>query len=255
MNIKRFIFGLVVTTLSCLPLIGINTAPASGQVRHPDNAVWLGHAYVTTQSYVDKIPSLAYDMKENYSVLYWFVNVGKLNSSGQIIGAASGLSKAVAFLNALNGWEASNNHRFKVLAWINGILTTTDANFVDVGNATKRHAIVNECRKFISTTVVGSYAAGAARPFDGVQIDFEPSGLDSTRFDNLKTLMDEIRSAFTAYPGKLTSFAAPKYGTGNQWWWSPTFYYYMGRRVDLLAAMTYDSRLTSGTAYQDWIRD
>ncbi len=139
--------------------------------------------------------------------------------------------------------------------WINGILTTTDANFVDVGNTTKRHAIVNECRKFISTTVAGSYAAGAARAFDGVQIDFEPSGLDSTRFDNLKTLMDEIRSAFTAYPGKLTSFAAPKYGTGNQWWWSPTFYYYMGRRVDLLAAMTYDSRLTSGTAYQDWIRD
>ena len=72
-------------------------------------------------------------------------------------------------------------------------------------------------------------------------LDFEPSGADSTRFDNLKLMMDELHSAFTAYPGKLTSYAAHKYGTANEWWWSPVFYYYMARRVDILAAMTYDS--------------
>src|SRR5262249_27261193 len=89
----------------------------------------------------------------------------------------------------------------------------------------------------------------------GGQIDFEPAGLDATRFDHLKALMDEIRSAFTAYPGTLTSFTAPKYGTPNPWRWSPTFYYDMGRRGDLLAPMTYDSGLTTGPDYQHGMRE
>jgi len=217
--------------------------------------VWLGHAYATTQSYIDKVPSLAHDMKEDYRVLYWFMNVGKVNRSGQIIGGATGLSKAATFLNELNRWEASHRYRFKVLAWINGTLTTTDAEFIDVGDAANRRAIVNECKRLISTTLPDSYLAGAARAFDGIQIDFEPSGLDSARLDNLTALMDEIRSAVTISPGELTSFAAPKYGTTSQWFWSPAFYYQMGRHLDLLAAMTYDTKLTSGPAYQDWIRD
>ena len=246
--------GFIVAALSLLSEISI-AAPAFAQVRHPDNAVWLGHGYVTSQSSVDRVPSLADDMKEDYHVLYWFVNVGKANSSGRLIGGTSGLSKAVAFLNDLNSWEVSHHYRFKVLAWINGILTATDADFIDVANAAKRQVIVNECKRLISTTGPDSYIPGATRAFDGIQIDFEPSGLDSARFDNLKTLMDEIRSAFSASPGKLTSFAAPKYGTTSNWFWSPTFYYYMGRHVDLLAAMTYDSRLTTGIAYQDWIRN
>jgi len=69
------------------------------------------------------------------------------------------------------------------LAWINGTLTTTDADFIDVGNAAKRQAMVSECKKLISTTVPGSYVPGATRAFDGIQIDFEPGGLDSARFD------------------------------------------------------------------------
>jgi len=254
MDIERFTLGLRAATLLWLAVMSV-TAPASAQVRHPDNAVWLGHAYVTTQSYVDKIPILAHDMKENYHVLYWFVNVGKVNSSGQIIGGAAGLGKAVAFLNALNAWEASHGYQFKVLAWVNGTLTKTDPNFIDVGNPANRQGIANECQKLISTTVPGSYVAGALRAFDGIQIDFEPSGQDAARFDNLKTLMDEILSALTTSPGKLTSFAAPKSGTTSQWFWSPTFYYYMGRHVDLLAAMTYDTKLTTGASYQDWMRD
>jgi len=112
MNIQRFILGLVVAMLSRLSVVGI-TAPASAQVRHADNIVWLGHAYVTTQSYIDKVPSLAQDMKEDYRVLYWFVNVGKVNSSGQIIGGAMGLSKAAAFLNELDRWEASHGYRLR----------------------------------------------------------------------------------------------------------------------------------------------
>jgi hypothetical protein len=231
------------------------TAPIAANVRHIDNAVWLGHAYVTAQSYVDKVSSLAQQMKDDYRVLYWFVNVGKLDGSGRIIGGAAGLSQAVAFLNALNDWEATNGHRFNVLAWINGSLTASDADCLDVSDTIKRQSVVDECEKFVSSTVAGSYVTGAARAFDGIQIDFEPSGQDATRFEHLETLMEEIRGAFTPYPGKLTSFAAPKCGATNEWSWDPTFYYYMGRHVDFLAGMTYDTGLTSGTAYQQWMRD
>ena len=229
----------------------------TAQVHHRNNGVWLGHAYVTAQSYVDKVATLAQDMIDSYSVLYWFVNVGKVNSSGQLIGGANGLSKAVAFLNALNDWEAAHGHKFKLFAWINGTLTKTDADYIDVSNAIVRQAIVDECKKLVSTAVAGSYIAGAGRTFDGIQIDFEPSGQDSTRFDNLKTLMDGIRRAINAYPGKFTSFVAPKYksGTPSQWFWDSSFYYVMGRHVDILAAMTYDSGEKPGDLYKNWMRD
>ena len=212
---------------------------------------------MTAQSYVDNVGTLAQDMKDNYSVLYWFVNVGKVNSSGKLIGGPNGLTKTVAFLNALNDWETSHGYKFKLFAWINGTLTTTDADYVDVSKAITRQAIVDECTKLISTAGAGSYVLGAARTFDGIQIDFEPSGQDSARFDNLKTLMDDIRRGMNAYPEKLTSFVAPKYkfGTPSQWFWGSSFYYFMGRHVDILAAMTYDSEERPGNLYENWMRD
>ena len=123
-NTNRRTSGLLIMTLGWLSLIGLNASPAATPVHHKNNGVWLGHAYVTAQSYVDKIPTLAQEMKDNYGILDWFVNVGKVNSSGRLIGGADGLSKAVAFLNALNDWEASHGHKFKVIAWINGMLYT-----------------------------------------------------------------------------------------------------------------------------------
>lgn len=256
-GIKRSVFRLSALTLGWMALTGLTAASAAAQVHHPDNGVWLGHAYVTAQPYVDNVPVLAQEMSDDYSVLYWFVNVGKVNSSGHLIDGTGGLSKAVPFLNALSDWEASRGHKFKVFAWINGTLTMTNADYVDVGSAITRQAIVDECRKLVSTAVPGSYITGAARTFDGIQIDFEPSGQDATRFSNLKTLMDDIRRGINPYSGKLTSFVAPKYqdGTSSVWSWSSGFYYVMGRHVDLLAAMTYDSAKAPGNFYENWMRD
>jgi hypothetical protein len=216
--------GLVVTALSWWSLLGLHAASAATPVRHADNGVWLGHAYVTTPSYVAQVPALADAMQQHYRVLYWFVNVGTVDSAGHLRGGAAGLRHVVAFLNTLHGWETAHRYQFKVFAWMNGTLTPTAAEALDVGDAATRQAIVQECHKFLAPTVAGSYVAGAARAFDGVQIDFEPSGLDATRFAQLTTLMEAIRHAFTAYPGTLTSFAAPKYGTTTQWEWSPAFY-------------------------------
>src|SRR5262245_18412891 len=108
----RCMFGLFVTVLSWLLLLGSNAAPASTHVRHANNGVWLGHAYVTTPSYVEKVPALADDMQQHYIVRYWFVNVGTVDSAGHLRGGAGGLSQAVAFLHTLHGWETSHHHQF-----------------------------------------------------------------------------------------------------------------------------------------------
>jgi hypothetical protein len=240
--------------LVCLiALTGCKQSHPAHADQHPDNGVWLGHAYVTTSSYVDAVPDLASDMKQNYHVLYWFVNVGFLNGSGQVIGGSGGLSQAVHFLNALHKWESADGYTFKVLAMINGSLDSKNANYLDLSSSAVRQSIANESKKFVSTAATGSYIAGANRAFDGVQLDLEPSGLDETRFNNIKNLMDDVHNAINPYGNKLTSFTAPKYGANSNWSWSPEFYYQMARHVDLLAAMTYDTGIKTSAKYQNWM--
>lgn len=221
--------------------------------RHVDNAAWLGHAYVASSSYTAKVAPLAHDFKKNYFVKTWFVNAGSLNSSGAFKDGAAAYSQAVPFLNAVKTAETAEGTTFEVIAWINGTLTSTDTNYIDVSNASIRSNIVSLCQKLTSTTVTGSYIAGANRAFDGIMVDFEPSGPNDPRFTNLKTLMDEIKTGIGS--GKKTGFASHKYSTnGSEWSWAESPYYYMGRHVDYIAAMTYGSGLTTTTDYQNWMQ-
>ena len=82
------------------------------------NAVFLGHSYVKYQSYVDKVPVLAYNMQNTYMVNYWFTNVGRIDGTGAIVNPQTELASVVAFLNAVNGYEAANAASFSVLAWL-----------------------------------------------------------------------------------------------------------------------------------------
>ena len=215
---------------------------------YTQNATFLGHGYVTSQSSVDRVPDLASRMQNTYMVSYWFTNVGLIDSSGLMVHPETQLVKAAAFLNAVNDYEIAAGAAFTVLAWMNN----GNSSSLDVTDATVRSTIVNECLKFVSTTVDGSYVAGANRAFDGVLLDIEPTGHNDTYFNALKTLMDEIKAAIGT--NKLVGFTPPKYATNNSvWFWSPTYYYYMARHVDILCAMTYDNASPSGSAYQAWM--
>lgn len=226
---------------------------------HKNNGAFLGHAYVTTASYISaNVPTLASNLQYDYATNRLFVNCGTINSSGQLSGGASTVSQIGAFLNAIKTWEDSNpSYSFQVFAYLNGTLDSTNANFIDVSNATVRANLAAESSKFTSTGASGSYISGASREFDGVLIDFEPAGgtstIATTQFNNLKTTMDQIRTAIGS--GKLTAFAAPQYSatSSSAWSWSPTFYYYMALHVNYIIAMTYDSDSTTGPAYQSWI--
>ncbi len=240
-----------------LTLIGLlaSIVPASAQhvadakLANSSNAVWLGHAYVSTASTVALVPKTAAFLKE-HQVDYFFVNVGRVDKTGRL--PAGTRTQIVNFLDTLAGWETTNKHSFKVLAWINGSVDETNAErFVDINQANLRSAIADEAKKFVDAKLPQSYIAGAKRTFDGVQIDLEPAGGSEQKAANLFSLMEEIRQKIGA--DKLTSFTPHKIGDRNRYWSNAEFYYGMGQRVDLICAMTYDMGQTDASVYRAWV--
>ncbi len=237
--------------LAYLDDVLVNRAIYPQPTRYAANGAWLAYAYLSSQPWVDRVPQVAFQMKTNYRVPYWFVNVGMINAAGTM---SNPPPRIVAFMNKLKAWEDQNGYQFKVIAWMNGLTDT-----VDINDASVRSNIVGETKKFVSASVPGSFVAGAARTFDGIQLDLEPIGNNGsdTRFNNLKLLFDDIKTGFTALgiSDKLTSLTPHKYGTTSEWWWPAQYYYEIGQKIDLICAMTYNSSNTTGAAYQTWIQD
>ncbi len=251
----RVLFRLADTAssnrLAYLDDVLVSRAVYPGTATYTNNAMWLGYAYLSTQSYWLSVPQVAYQMRTNYCVPYWFLNVGTLDNTGRLTGSTP-TATVTNFLNTLKTWENQQGYQFKVLAWLNA-----DSSVVDVTSPSVRSNIVDECKKLVSTSWLNSYVAGASRTFDGMQLDLEPAGLNTNLFNGLVTLFDQVRAGFGSIgmSSKLTSFTAPKYGTANSSYWSADNYYAMASHLDLLVAMTYDSGLTTGAAYQSWIQD
>lgn len=222
--------------------------PSSVASRYTNNGTWLDYAYLSRAACWTNVPQVAAEMKNDYQVSYWFLNVGSMDASGKLVG---GVSNVVNFLNTLRGWEDQNHYHFTVFAWLN-------ANWpkVDVTNPAVRANMVEECAKLVSRKEPDSYIGGAKRAFDGVQLDFEPCGPRDRVFDSLVSFFDQVHGKLGAIGmGKtLTSFTAEKYGTNDsEWVWSPQYYYDMARHLDLLCAMTYDTGIKTGPDYQDWM--
>jgi hypothetical protein len=241
--LRNFLVVLLVCLIRLAPVQAATAATSS-------NGVWLSHSYVTTTTMVNKVPQVATLMTSN-KVDYWFVNIGSLNSSGQLVNGVATCPKLKDLLNMIYSWEGSNGKQFKVFGWVSGNLDSALPNYIDVSQSTIRTAIVNECKKMVFPSTTGSYVVGALRQLDGIQIDLEPSGANDTQFNNLKMLMSSLRTGLGT--GKLTSFCAHKYGTLNRFWWSSTYYHYMARYVDVLCAMTYNSNLTTAADYRTWM--
>jgi PKD repeat protein len=254
------------TSTNCLAYLDnvlVSHQAYHGPANYTNNATWLGYNYLGTQSYWSQVPQLAFQMKTNYRVPYWFINVGSLGTNGVLQGSVAGVTN---FLNTLKTWENQQGYQFKVLAWVNGDMPYSGgptSGLVNVNIASVASNIVMEAEKLVSTNVAGSYIAHATRAFDGVQLDLEPSGPNGsdTQFWNIVQMVVNIKSAFRSLGvgNKLTSFTSPSYTTTSTnntiWDWPPMYYYAMGTNIDLLCAMTYDTGYTSGSQYQNWIQD
>lgn len=248
---RRELFWIAVAAL----LFASRGRPAQAQtpVGHPsttyENGTWLGYGYLCDQKYWSQVPKVASRMKSDYQIQYWFLNVGTLDATGRLKGAVSAVTN---FLDAVKLWEDQQRYHFQIIAWLNA-----DAAVVNVTDGTVRANIVDECRRLVSMHVTNSYVAGATRAFDGMQLDLEPIGQDMSEQNDLASLFDQVRVAFRALGmgDKLTSFTPSKYGTRNKWWAGPQFYYSLAGHLDLLCAMTYDTGITTGSAYQSWMED
>ncbi|MBX5480839.1 MAG: hypothetical protein IRZ16_03160 [Myxococcaceae bacterium] len=226
------------------------------------NGTWLSHAYVTTASFIDaNTPTLLQKMSESYDVDTLYVNVGAITSSGRL--QSGTYPQVVRFLDAVHAYEVAHGVTFKVFAALSGNLDPAVPEYIEIGTGpgNDRAMIIDEAKRFCSTTISGSYLVGADRAFDGVMIDFEPSGprdeaMDDTNFNNLKTLMQDMRNAFNAagLGSRQLGVAAHRYGDGSRWKWPTRYFYYMAKYVNVLAVMTYNSGSTSGPAYQSWMQ-
>lgn len=219
------------------------------------NGVWLTRNYLAYGSFYDPavVDDLAERMRNVYDVGYWFLNVDRTGADGRLINPPTHMSD---FLNNVASWESRTGGRMQLFAWVNGA-TAGSTTAMDLTDPTVRRAVIEECQKLVSPSVPGSYVAQTQRPFDGIQIDFEPSGFDEIRFRALVSLMEELRAGL-AEVGRsdvLLSVAAHKYGTTNSYQWLQSFYYDMASRVDLLASMTYNSGSATGDDYQAWMRN
>ncbi len=253
------------TSTNCLAYLDnvlVSHQEFPGSANQTNNATWLGYNYVGTESYWSKVPQLAFQMKTNYRVPYWFVNVGLLGTNGVLQESPAGVTN---FLNTLKTWENQQGYQFKVFAWVNGDMPYSGgptSGTVNVNIASVASNIVMEAEKLVSTNVAGSYIAHSTRAFDGVQLDLEPAGPNGsdTQFFNIVQMIVNIKSAFQSLGlgNKLTSFTSPTYTTSstndNVWNWPPMYYYTMGTNIDLLCAMTYNTGYTSGSEYQSWIQ-
>ncbi|MDB5084159.1 MAG: hypothetical protein JWN30_1045 [Bacilli bacterium] len=245
-NIKWWKWLTVVMSFVLLTVVAGKSQASQSQ--YQDNGTFLSHNYVKYSSYVNLVPDLANKMQNTYKVSSWFNNAGTLTSAGSINKASTELAQVKNYMNAVKTYENANGFTFKVYAWL-----SADSSVVDLSNATVRSAIVEECKKLTSTTEPGSYVSGANRAFDGVMMDIEPSGNNDTLFNNYKQLMDDIKNGIGS--SKLTGVAAHKLGTSaSRWYWSPSYYYDMGRHVNVIVDMAYDTGLTAGTAYQGWMQ-
>ncbi len=226
----------------------VSSASLPPSAKYTNNGTWVGYSYLSDPSSWSRLPDVASRMKRN-QVSYWFLNVGSLDRTGKLKGP---VSDAAYFLSILKTWENQHGFQFKVFAWLNANVPP-----VDVADAAVRTNIAEECKKLVSASEPDSYVAGASRAFDGVQLDLEPAGQDTNQLNAIVNLFDQVRSGFDGIGvhDKLTSFTPGKCGTRNKWWSSPEFYYRLAAHLDLICAMTYDSGITNGPAFQSWMQE
>jgi hypothetical protein len=207
------------------------------------NAAWIGVDW--TSRPVDKadVERLA-DGATQRSIRYLFPYVTYLRADGTF---SQSYDHAAEFVGTLRARDDS----IKVLAWIGLPLRNPRPigvdGWVDLSEPTTRKTVVD---------FVGDLVERAR--FDGVHINAETVQNNDPDF---LLLLDEMRERLGEH--RAISIA------GSQWVpdlvnaippihdfrWTSAYYRAVGKRVDQVAAMTYDSYMPLGTLYRLWMRE
>lgn len=258
---------------------------------YTQNAVFLAKRFVASSSMQGTyLKDMLHILRMQYGIKTLFVNVGVTNPADgtlpSLINSGNGYNYAAKFLEAVKEYETTYNYTFEVYAMFNG--TTEKDCEIQYGGATfygilesgncntlktlhlsdtvTRSNIVAEAQKFVNANGAYTFTGNgslAARPWDGILLDYEPAGSTDTSssapnppntYNDLKTLVIAVRNAIT---GGRVAVAAPRIqaqGAVNNWNWSPAEYYYMAKYTKYLADMAYGMSPTSVLNYQDMVK-
>jgi len=212
---------IIVSYLLYSPIPGVNGSLFN---KHR-NGVWMAHSWFEEYHSREEISELGKSLKE-YDMRYIYIHVGPLDMDGGIPSYSEEIARR--FIKIIK----ETNPELKVLAWIGG----TNKAFrgkVDLG--------VREVVDAISRTSKELVDLG----FDGIHINIEPLR-DGDR--NFLDLLDSIRKEIGGQ--KILSVAAMKWRFFNlphiwhsKWFWGSEYYREIGKVVDQLVVMAYDTAI------------
>jgi hypothetical protein len=189
------------------------------------NGVWMAHSWFDEYHSNEEISELGKRLKE-YDMKYIYLHVGPLNREGGIPLYSEKVPKS--FIQRIK----YVNPELMVLAWIGGTNKTFGGK-VDLGYPKVINEISSVSKKLIHLG------------FDGIHINIEPLNDGDTNFINLlRSVRNEIGDK------KYLSVAAMKWKSFNlphtwhsKWFWSSGYYKEMGRLVDQMVVMVYDTAI------------
>lgn len=201
------------------------------------NGIWMAHSWFDEYHSEEEIFELGKRLKE-YDIKYIYIHVGPLNQDGGIPHYSEEIPKG--FIHSIKGM----NPELMILAWIGG-KNKAFGGKVDLGSGKVIDEISRVSRELV---LLG---------FDGIQINIEPliDG-DSKFLDLLRSIRKEIGEQ------KILSVAAMKWRFFNlphiwhsKWFWSSGYYKEIGKLVDQLVVMVYDTAIPLKKLYIWYVKN
>lgn len=202
------------------------------------NGAWLSVDWVNLPHSDAEIIALSNDLHQQ-QIQYVFVFTTYLKPDGTF---NSSYNYAEDFLDTLH----TANPDLKILAWIGLPLDVADWGYVDLSRS--------EVHQHIADLSLSLISLG----FDGIHLDLEPI---HNKNEDVLNLLELIQPQLPS--DKMLSIATPRIfpiapelpiPLNTLPAWTADYYQQIGRRVDQIVVMTYDSGMPTAWLYRHWIK-
>lgn len=212
-----------------------------------NNAVYLAKSYVSGSTMQGlNLDTMLDHMRVDWAVNEIYVNVGSINCLGQLVNPPTTYSSS--FLSQLSAYEAYHGYNFKVYAWFNGRTDATGPVYspCTIGSITSPQMLIRPDQAgwrtaFSATTdnfvQYSKPHTTSTRKYDGVLLDFEPSGQVGSCSENIGPkrhncflyAINNLRQHLNnvTCPSCSIAVAAQKWAPNNNdvaWWTSAQWY-------------------------------
>ncbi|RAG84771.1 hypothetical protein DN069_15140 [Streptacidiphilus pinicola] len=246
---RRAVLPLLALALALLPvgqLWAAAAGPESAGRTQGRDAVWLGHAWVDgrrTEADAAALLARLGGAGTGHGVGDLYVHVGPTGDDGTLDPALAPKAR----------WVIATFHRLapgvRVQAWLGDVVASEGPTGLDLSRATTRAHLLAAASSLL------------ALGFEGINLDVEPVHSGDPGF---LALLDGLH-ALTRAHGRVLSVAVPQTDplpplrllagslTGHPKWWSGAYLAAVGRRVDQVDVMAYDSGMPLGSLFSGYL--